>query len=204
LPVSGAHRSAQHAASNGIHRNGTAARSSPGAEHERKDSASARPAASAQPQKESPPPAPADDDRAISATPERSISYVSQSSRPETESNAGGSSVDGAVSPRPHTPRTRARLAAGPIIYRVVLVSGASAVVKQVLGDVEVPTGEEVPLSELRKFISANMPAAPRNYIFLKSNVPIGVRQESKRDMLYVAENGVISIRVDSGILMPQ
>eukprot|EP01006_Ploeotia_vitrea_P034415 TRINITY_DN65751_c1_g2_i1.p1 TRINITY_DN65751_c1_g2~~TRINITY_DN65751_c1_g2_i1.p1 ORF type:complete len:957 (-),score=493.92 TRINITY_DN65751_c1_g2_i1:499-3369(-) len=90
----------------------------------------------------------------------------------------------------------------GPIEVRVDLVPDVTAGEDydeedvESLGFVEVMDGG-IMLQALRRKIQDELDDVPPNFIFLRKDVPIGHRQETKRSLKYIVSNDSIRIRAD-------
>lgn len=69
------------------------------------------------------------------------------------------------------------------------------------LGYIEAMAENDISLDEFRKRVMSELDDVPANFIFTRRNVPIGMRQEKKRNISYVrSDDNVICIRIDSSI----
>jgi len=69
------------------------------------------------------------------------------------------------------------------------------------LGYIEVRDGEQIKLEECRQRILNELDEVPNNFIFTRKGVPIGLRQEKKRTIQYIASaDNAITIRIDSTV----
>jgi hypothetical protein len=88
------------------------------------------------------------------------------------------------------------RSRSGIVQLRIVLVTDDD---KRALGAIEVKGGADMKLEELRQRIVAELEDVPDSFIFTRKGVPVGLRQEKKRDVGYVANNhDAVYIRADT------